>query len=62
MFLNIIFTWLVIMIAWNIYEGKKEKEAQEAQRILDILEGKYERNEKGGKPMKQEHFNGRMYW
>ena len=50
------------MIAWNIYEGKKEKEAQEAQRILDILEGKYEQNDKGGKPMKQKHFNGRMYW
>ena len=62
MFLNIIFTWLVIMIAWNIYEGKKEKEVQEAQRIFDILEGKYERNEKGGRRMKQKHFNGRMYW
>ena len=52
MFLNIIFSWLVIMIALNIYEGKKEKEAQ---RILDILEGKYEQNEKGGRRMKKRY-------
>ena len=24
-FANIIFSWLVLMIAWNIYKGKKEK-------------------------------------
>jgi len=44
MFLNIIFTWLVIMIAVNIYRGIQEK------------------SNKGGKRMKQKHFNGRMYW
>ena len=43
-FANIIFSWLVIMIAWNIYEGIIKK------------------SNKGGKPMKQKHFNGRMYW
>ena len=26
MLLNIIFSWLVIMIAWNIYRGKKANE------------------------------------
>jgi len=44
MFLSIIFSWLVIMIALNVYRGIQEK------------------SNKGGKPMKQKHFNGRMYW
>jgi len=43
-FANIIFTWLVIMIAINIYRGIQEKSV------------------KGGRRMKQKHFNGRMYW
>lgn len=25
-FVYIVFTWLILMIAWNIYKGKKEKE------------------------------------
>lgn len=25
-FVYIVFVWLIIMIAWNIYKGKKEKE------------------------------------
>ena len=40
MIFNIIFSWLVIMIAVNIYKGIQEKSV------------------KGGRPMKQKHFNG----
>ena len=25
-FVYIVFAWLILMIAWNIYKGKKEKE------------------------------------
>jgi len=57
MFLNIIFALFLLMIARIAWRIHKENEAQ---RILDILEGKYEEKEKGGMPM--EHSNGRYKW
>jgi len=30
-FVYIVFVWLILMIAWNIYKGKKEKKANDYQ-------------------------------
>jgi len=45
-FIYIGFVWLILMIAWNIYKGKKEKK----QRIIVSKEGM------------RKYFNGRYKW